>query len=109
MINAKQARQKQASINWRDNSLLVAQCEILKEKILMDIEMEINEALLIGEKQTIFFLPDEYERNLKVKGVHRALVEQAFYDTAKNIHLQLQELGYNTLFQPINGTIVIEW
>lgn len=109
MINAKQAREKQLSINWKDYPILVAQCEVLREKILMDVEMEINEDLLSGERQTIFFLPEEYEHNLKIKGVHKALIEQAFYDTVKKIHLYLQELGYNTLFQPVNGTIIIEW
>lgn len=92
MISAKQAREKQLTINWRDNYEAAKVYKKGKKRALKEIEEEINAALAEGNNLVYFtFTNDLYGLKLVTSEAEYRL---AHADFAKDIEEELKKLGY---------------
>lgn len=93
MISAKQAREKQLTINWRDNEKAVKAYKKERENVLKRLEEEIHKAL-VGNDNFInyaIFFHTLYDLKLVTDSVE---YELAHADFVKDIKKELTQLGY---------------
>lgn len=93
MITAKQAREKQLTINWRDNEKAVKAYKKEKEEMLKEIEEEIHNALVRDDNFISYFIFTNRLYDLKLV-TNWTEYKLAHADFVKDIEKELIQLGY---------------
>lgn len=93
MITAKQAREKQLTINWKDNEKAVKTYKKEKEEMLKEIEEEIHNAL-IGEDNFISYFIFTNKLHDLALVTSWTKYKLAHADLVKDIEKELIQLGY---------------